>query len=247
MAKIVLKYTLQSGDLLTKDSKEFIQGSVSAIVFAFELLPLGLLFGAMSADVGLSAAATIGMSGLVFAGASQFLAITMLGAGASMTTIVLSTFFINLRHFLMSSYVAGVIPGRRLASYLPVGLFITDESFALASQRLGRNGKVSYYYIIGANLSIYVQWMIATLAGLWLGSTLPGLADLGLQAALYALFAAILALSLTSWTDVLAAVLAAVLAILFTLYGHPSLAVLLASLLASITVLGVQKWMDKSG
>lgn len=240
-------YALNRGDHVTNSRREFMQGFMASFVFAFELLPLGLLFGTMSAEAGLSAPAAFSMSGLVFAGASQFSAITMLGAGASVTAIVLSTFFINLRHFLMSSYVAGVIPGRRTAGYLPVGLFITDESFALISQRLGKSGQADYHYIIGANLSVYVQWLLATLAGLLLGNALPGLADLGMQAALYALFAAILALSLTSWTEVLAAVLAAALAIFFTINGYAGMAVLLASLLASITVPGVQKWIHKSG
>ncbi|SFQ99261.1 AzlC family ABC transporter permease [Desulfoscipio geothermicus] len=228
-------------------TREFIQGFVATFIFAFELLPLGLLFGTMSADAGLSTWAAVGMSTIVFAGASQFLAITMLGAGASATTIVLGTFFINLRHFLMSSYVAGLIPGRRLASYLPVGLLITDESFALISQRLGKGQRASYQYIVGANLSVYVQWFIATLAGLLLGSALPGLADLGMQAALYSLFAAILVLSVSSYPEFWAAVLAGTLAVAFTMGGYRNTAILLASLIASVTVLGVQKWTQKSG
>lgn len=229
--------------------KEFTKGFIAALIFAFELVPVGLLFGAMSADAGLTAWTAMGMSALVFAGASQFISVGMLSAGASIITIIMGTFFINLRHFLMSSYVASLIPGRRFINYLPVGLLITDESFALISQRLGNGRQVPYYYIIGVNLSIYVQWQIATLAGILLGSALPGLADLGMEAALYSLFAAILVLSISNWLEILAAALAAVLAIIFTISGFHNVAVLLASLLASIMVMGVQKWkkQQKSG
>ncbi|MCP4630338.1 MAG: AzlC family ABC transporter permease [bacterium] len=46
------------------------------------------------------------MSVIVFAGSSQFIAVSMLAAGASMVSTVATAFVVNLRHFLMSSALA---------------------------------------------------------------------------------------------------------------------------------------------
>ena len=55
-------------------------------------MPFGLVFGAMGQAQGLADWVIIGISIFVFAGASQFIAITMLATGAALPVIVLKVF-----------------------------------------------------------------------------------------------------------------------------------------------------------
>ena len=51
------------------------------------------------------------MSLLVLAGASQFVAVPMLAAGAPAVAIVLTTYVINMRHYLMAASLAPAFRG----------------------------------------------------------------------------------------------------------------------------------------
>ncbi len=66
------------------------------------------------------------MSAIVFAGSSQFIAVSMIGSGAGVVSII-TTFFVNLRHVLMSSALALHLKGRSrwLLSLYAYG--VTDE------------------------------------------------------------------------------------------------------------------------
>lgn len=228
--------------------KEFSTGVMSALFFLIEFLPVGILFGAMSLDTGLSPLATIGMSSLVFAGASQFLALTLLNTGATAGTIILGVFIINLRHILMSSYIASAIPKKNVLHRIITGGTVTDEGFALTSQRIAvTNNKISAWYVLGVNISLYLQWQFSTLTGIYLGNIIPGMKDMGIEAALYALFMAIVVLSISRRTDVFLALTAAAIAVFLTLNGYGSSAVVTASLISSLLGLGVYKWDRKSG
>ena len=227
--------------------KEFNTGMAAALFFIIEFLPVGILFGAMSLDTGLSPLSTIGMSTLVFAGASQFLALTLLNTGATTGTIILGTLIINLRHVLMSSYIASAIPKGNALHRIITGALVTDEGFALTSQRITSGSKMSPWYVLGVNVSLYLQWQFSTLAGIYLGNAIPGMQHMGIEAALYALFISIVVVSVSKRTDILLALIAAGLAVTLTLNGYRSSAVLLASLISSLLGLGVYKWAKKSG
>lgn len=94
-------------------------------------LPLGFACGVLAQKVGVSAWESGLMSLLVFAGSGQFIALAMIGGSASITSIVLTTFIVNLRHTLYSSTLAAYLMGQS-KKYL--GCFtqgITDETFAV--------------------------------------------------------------------------------------------------------------------
>ena len=79
----------------------FWQGARATLPLLVGMVVFGLAYGLLAHTVGLSLAETVGMSALVLAGASQFVALGMIGAGTPAGLIVLSALFINLRHLLM--------------------------------------------------------------------------------------------------------------------------------------------------
>ena len=69
------------------------------------MVSVGISFGLSARHAGLSVVQATLMSMIVVAGSSQFFAVEMIAKGASPLIIILGTFFINLRHLVMSTYI----------------------------------------------------------------------------------------------------------------------------------------------
>ncbi len=76
------------------------RGSVSLLLGFF---PLGMAFGIAARQYGFSTLEACLMSLVVFAGASQFIGIALIAGGAGVLEVAITTFFVNLRHALMSA------------------------------------------------------------------------------------------------------------------------------------------------
>ena len=81
-------------------------GSKAQIPILLGVIPFGMIYGVAALEAGLSPAATLGMSLIVFAGSSQFIAAQLFATGAPGLVIVLTTLIVNLRHMLYSASIA---------------------------------------------------------------------------------------------------------------------------------------------
>ncbi|MFP4557914.1 MAG: AzlC family ABC transporter permease [Archaeoglobaceae archaeon] len=151
------------------------------------------------------------MSLMVFAGASQFIALQLIAKNTSATLIVATTFLVNLRHILMSSYFSPFYSKVNRLKKVLVSFGITDETFALASRRFQEgSGDTSYH--LGLNFLCYSSWVGGTVVGLFFGSIVPAsIADV-LPFTLVALFISILVLNINNRLDIGIAVFSGVLA-----------------------------------
>ena len=93
--------------MMNKNSNLFLQGTRDIIPLLIAAAPFGIVYGALAQANGLSVFATMGMSLFVFAGSSQFVAATLIGAGATVPIIILTVFVVNLRHML---YAVSMMP-----------------------------------------------------------------------------------------------------------------------------------------
>ncbi len=84
----------------------FLRGCADCIPTVPGYLSIGFSAGALAKVAGMSEAEIVLMSLLLYAGSAQFVVAGMLLSGALGVTIVLSVFFVNLRHLLMSAYLA---------------------------------------------------------------------------------------------------------------------------------------------
>ena len=80
-------------------------GFVASLALVPSVFVYGTVFGGLAVQAGLRAIEVWGMSLLVFAGASQFVAVPMLAAGASPLAIVVTTYVVNMRHYLMAAKI----------------------------------------------------------------------------------------------------------------------------------------------
>ena len=111
-------------------------------------------------DAGLSLIETQALSVLVFAGSAQLSAVGLFGSGAAALEIVSTTFLLNVRHVLYGLSLGRRIPlrGWRRAT---AAYFLTDEAFGVVAAREER----TFAFLLGAELSLFATWNLATLGG----------------------------------------------------------------------------------
>ncbi|MCP3873088.1 MAG: AzlC family ABC transporter permease, partial [Desulfobacteraceae bacterium] len=148
-----------------------------------------IAFGILSKGCGITLLECFLFSAVVFAGASQFIALNLLMTGMGPGGIILTTLLVNFRHFLMSAYLSTRI-GRVAKKYLFLMAFgVTDEVFSVLSFK---KGHLSKNYVFVLELSAYSGWVSGTLAGYILGGFLPEILTKSMGVALYALLLAII-------------------------------------------------------
>ncbi len=76
-------------------------------------------------------------SAVVFAGASQFIALNLLMTGMGPGGIILTTLLVNFRHFLMSAYLSTRLRNLARKTYFLLAFGVTDEVFSVLSFRKG--------------------------------------------------------------------------------------------------------------
>lgn len=151
-------------------NKENINDALKASIPIFiAYLPIGVVGGILLKASGVSIPYILLMSLLVFGGSAQYIAASMIAVNAGISSIVLTTFIINLRHFLMSSNLNMVIKNKKLKYILPFGLGLTDETFAVNYEKY-ISGKWSDEKAILVNFMCLGIWLISFFIGALLGN-----------------------------------------------------------------------------
>lgn len=208
------------------------QGFGETIVVWPGVAPFGMVYAVSALAAGLSVWETLGMSLIVFAGASQFTAVGLFGSGANPWTIIATTAIINARHLLLAASTASYI--RRAPTWLRalVAFQLTDETYAVGIQHFTKYGGDAWYQF-GSNLSLYVVWAASTVIGSLLGALIPDPGALGLDLIFPLTFIAFTVPLLRDRVNRVVAGLAAVISVGTALILPGSWYVLTAGILAS--------------
>lgn len=169
-----------------------------ALVGARRCLPLalgtfayGLVFGVLAREAGLSAPEATLMSGLVFAGAAQFVVLGMWGAPLPVLGIILATLIVNLRLVLLGAALRprfAALPRGRLYG---AAFFLTDENWALTLRDFDEGGRDAAF-LVGSGLALLAGWTAGGALGRFAGDWLPDPARWGLDFGFTAVFVALL-------------------------------------------------------
>ena len=196
--------------------------------------PFGMIFGAVATAAGLSPAATLGMSLFVYAGSAQFIGAGLVAAGTPVAIIVLTTFVVNLRHALYAASLGPYV--RRLPQrwLLPLGFWLTDETYVVAIQRYERPDDAPYkhWYFLGSALAMYIPWQVWTAVGIVAGQSIPNLAAWGLDFAMVVMFIGMVVPMIRNRPMLAAVVVASVTSVLA--HGLPNQLGLLAAALMGV-------------
>ncbi len=172
------------------NKSEFLRGVRTGIPILVGFFPVATTFAVLASQSGMSALETSAMSVMVLAGSSQIVAMQMLIAGSGMLEIVFAVFFLNLRHFIMSTYVMRRLNKSTRKAKLVMAFGVTDETFALYSVEPESSGAP---FFAGVACMTYGAWIIGTLAGTFLIRFIPQEICSYLVIALYAMFIQIIA------------------------------------------------------
>ena len=151
--------------------------------------PAAVAFGILAKTTGVSLVEAFLFSAVVFAGASQFIALNLLATGMGPAGIILTTLLVNFRHFLMSTYLSTRITEKAKRWYIPMAFGVTDEVFSVLSFT---KGDLTKNFVLALEFSAYSGWVSGTLAGFLLGGFMPPVLTQSMGVALYALLLAIL-------------------------------------------------------
>lgn len=154
-------------------------------------IPVGIAYALIARQAGFSVLETCMMSVFVYAGASEMMAAGMYAQGAGIAAIVLATFILNLRHFIMSACVMNGMRSEKRAFKELAAFGVTDEVFAIytTQKKLERPGLV----FLGMALISYLSWNLGTVIGAVASDFLPALLTAALGVAMYAMFISLLA------------------------------------------------------
>ena len=206
-------------------------GLAAAWPICLGYLPIGMALGVLGQKAGLHPLAIGFMSLIVFAGSSQFIAVSMISSGMPVLTIVLTTFVVNLRHLLMSSALAVPFRGRRRSLLTLFAYGVTDESFAVNYPKLiGGNWQIEHALVV--NHTANLTWIVSTIAGGYGGQYIPEGA-FGIDYALIAMFICLLIFQLRGRIYLFTAVIAGTLAVALSLMLPGNWHIILASMLAA--------------
>lgn len=174
--------------MLNKNS--FLQGSKAGVSIAIGYFPIALTFGLLAKTTGLSIIEATAMSIFVFAGAAQYMSLTLISTGVDPILIVLNTFVVNIRHFLMTAALNEKMHSEKRWVKGIYAFGITDETFSvLATQK---EEKIHTAFAFGVALIAYSSWVVFTALGHVIGANLPAFLQAAMSIALYAMFVGLL-------------------------------------------------------
>lgn len=152
-------------------------------VFAF-----GVGFGAAAVTAGLTPPAALAMSGLVFAGASQYAALELWGPTIPLMALALTALLVNARHLILGAtlrpWLADVPPLRR---YTALAL-LSDANWAATTAAI-RRGERDLGHLVGGGLVLWATWVAGTAVGAFGGAEAGTVERYGLDVLMPAFFA----------------------------------------------------------
>lgn len=218
---------------MTATKPSFLAGLAASLPIVMGYLPIAFSFGVAATRAGFSATEAFALSLLIYAGASQFLALALLSSAAPVLVTAFTLIAMNLRHLLYGPALmreAGEGASTRHAWVWAFGL--TDEVFGQALGALARGQRFSEAWMFGLGLAAYAAWVGGTVIGaLAGGGALDGWPALsaGLGFMLPALFLALL-LSILDRRQLPVIAVAGLVTVMATLAISPTSGILLGML-----------------
>ena len=193
---------------------KFIEGAKKGIPITFGYIPMGIGYAAIAIKAGMNPLETISMSFLVYAGAGQIIAASMLLNGATAMAIILTNFVVNLRYFVMSTCVLNQVEESNIPLNVLAAHVTVDESFAMFS--LSKDSSIWIY--LGIAITAWLSWCLGAAIGVFTLDLLPVSVTNSFNISLYALFVAILTPAIKENKQI--AVLVVITAVLNVILGQ---------------------------
>ena len=189
----------------------FLKGILDVSPLMIPVVPFGLIFGVLSIDIGFTPLETIGMSIIIFGGASQIILLQLFSGGASSLVIISSVGAVNSRHLLYGAVVSEHLSDLKLVWKIFISYFLVDQAFARSNEYFKKNNNSNkHLHLIGGGMTCWTIWQATTIMGIVLGSVIPE--KLGLSFAVPLTFIALLVNDFRKFINVLVIITSALVA-----------------------------------
>lgn len=178
------------------------------IPVAISIASYGVVWGVLAGQARLSPLEVLMMSGAVYAGSSQFVAITMWSPAAlPIASIVIATAIVNLRMLLMTATLHPLFKDVPRWKALLAMFLVSDEVWAMTMAHAAKDNSDAFLtrgaqpipargggpaFMLGAGALAWLAWVGSTLTGRLLGAVIDDPAAYGLDFAFTATFLALL-------------------------------------------------------
>lgn len=195
-------------------NKDFIAGARGSLPILIGVIPFAMITGVAAASVGLTLIETIGMSVLVFAGASQMVVFQLMTAGSPWIIMVLTAWVINVRFTMYSATLAPYLQKLSTWRKALLAYILSDQAFGISlSHFVSTREEINHrWYYFGSALVVWVAWQISAILGALLGSLVP--ASWGFDFAFPLSFMALMFAALRDRPTVIAALTGGLIAVL---------------------------------
>lgn len=223
------------------------KGLHDGIPIALGYAPVAMTFGLLAKTTGLSFFETVAMSIFIFAGAGQFIAISLIGMGAGAFELIFTEFVVNIRHLLMSASLSKKAEDDPKWMKAIYSFGLTDETFSVASLK---EGNVNAFYMFGLTFISYASWVVSSGIGYVIGQSLPETLQESMGIALYCMFIGLLVPSIRrKFSIIILPLIAGICNVFFMLVQHVSMgwSVILSTLIAAVVVELIKKGKGNDG
>ena len=224
--------------------KIFLKGIIDVSPLMIPVVPFGLIFGILAIDIGFSPLATMGMSLIIFGGASQIVLLQLFSGGASSLVIISSVGAVNSRHLLYGAVVSEHVSDLKLIWKIIISYFLIDQAFARSNEYFKKNNdKNKYFHLIGGGVTCWIIWQTTTFLGIILGSAIPE--KLGLSFAVPLTFLALIVNDIRKIINVIVIIISGLISTLGYNYIPYKAYVIVAALGGLLTAIILTKIITK--
>lgn len=235
-----------SENMFLYEEESFWKGVKDCVPTLLGYLSIGFAAGVVEKTAGLSIVEIALISLLLYAGSGQFIAAGMISAAHPISAIVFTIFFVNSRHLLLSAALAPYFRNQTMKQNIMTGALLTDETFGVAITNAMNKKQLHYKWMLGLNITAYVNWALANIAGGFLGQWIATPEKYGLDFALPAMFIGLLILQVTSQQKYFVHIMVGISAIGFVILSSfifpGSAGVIIATIVASTIGMVIEKW-----
>jgi 4-azaleucine resistance transporter AzlC len=223
---------------------DFFGGARAGLPVVLGYLGIGLAAGVVERAAGMSYAEVLLISTVLYAGSAQFVVTSLLTLASPAAAIVLTVFFLNLRHLLLSAALAPALRHVPAWKNALIGLQLTDETFVIAAGKPA----LSPAWMAGLNLAAWTTWAAANLAGAALSGSVGDTRVLAF--ALPCMFAGLLVLQIHSFaalrTPVCVAVFSGAFALLAQIKFAGPAVIIVATMAGATLGLVLHRWTART-
>ena len=172
--------------------KTLVRGIVDVSPLMIPVFPFGIIYGVIGMELGIGPYMTLGLSIIIFGGASQIVLLQLFSGGASSLVILSSVGAVNSRHLLYGAVLSEYLSTLKLTWKIILSYVLVDQAFAVSNDyfKKNKNKENKHYHLLGAGFTCWTIWQISTILGIILGSVVPE--ELGLSFTISLTFLALL-------------------------------------------------------